>query len=64
MHEKTGLPKGTVDPTIQKLKKDGYLAGSERIMKFLTGVSIRLSSAWKMTYLKTHKYGLRNERFA
>lgn len=28
VHEKTELPKGTVDPTIQKLKKDGFLAGS------------------------------------
>lgn len=28
VHEKTELPKGTVDPTIQKLKKDGLLAGS------------------------------------
>lgn len=28
VHEKTELPKGTVDPTMQKLKKDGLLAGS------------------------------------
>lgn len=28
VHEKTELPKGTVDPLIQKLKKDGFLAGS------------------------------------
>lgn len=28
VHEKTELPKGTVDPVIQKLKKDGFLAGS------------------------------------
>jgi hypothetical protein len=28
VHEKTELPKGTVDPLMQKLKKDGLLAGS------------------------------------
>lgn len=28
VHEKTELPKGTVDPMMQKLKKDGLLAGS------------------------------------
>jgi len=28
VHEQTGLPKGTVDPAIQKLKKEGFLAGS------------------------------------
>lgn len=28
IHEQTELPKGTVDPTMQKLKKEGFLAGS------------------------------------
>ncbi len=28
VHEKTELPKGTVDPLIQKLRKDSFLAGS------------------------------------
>jgi biotin operon repressor len=27
VHVKTGIPQGTVDPTIQKLKKDGILVG-------------------------------------
>jgi len=27
-NKKTGIPQGTVDPTIQKLKKDGLLLGS------------------------------------
>lgn len=27
IHEKTGIPKGAVDPTIQKLKRDGMLIG-------------------------------------
>ena len=26
-HKKTGIPQGTVDPTIQKLKRDGLLVG-------------------------------------
>lgn len=28
MRKQTELPKGTVDPTMQKLKKDGFLVGS------------------------------------
>lgn len=28
LHEKTEIPKGTIDPMISKLKKDGLLAGS------------------------------------
>src|SRR5437868_5833796 len=28
IHEQTELPKGTVDPAMQKLKKEGFLAGS------------------------------------
>ena len=28
IHEQTEIPKGTVDPAIQKLKKEGFLAGS------------------------------------
>jgi biotin operon repressor len=28
VHEQTEVPKGTVDPAMQKLKKEGFLAGS------------------------------------
>lgn len=27
LHKKTGIKKGTIDPTFQRLRKDGYLVG-------------------------------------